>query len=46
MISKGYPPIDTQVAMTKLEKIRDLVISYIGLTLQEPEMFPQPSGYA
>ncbi|RDB17892.1 Ubiquitin conjugation factor E4 [Hypsizygus marmoreus] len=44
LIKKGYTPLDTQTALTKLEKIRELVISYTGLTLQEPEMFPQPSG--
>ena len=32
--------------MDMLEKLRDLVISYTGLTLQEPEMFPQPTEYA
>lgn len=31
--------------MARLEKIRDLVISYAGLTLQEPDMFPQPTGF-
>ena len=31
--------------MELLEKIRELVISYAGLTLQEPEMFPQPTGF-
>lgn len=31
--------------MGVLEKLRDLVISYAGLILQEPDMFPQPSGY-
>ncbi|EAU86067.1 ubiquitin conjugation factor E4 [Coprinopsis cinerea okayama7 len=41
---RGYPPVDTQNALTKLEKIRELIISYAGFTLQEPEMFPQPSG--
>lgn len=30
--------------MQLLDKLRDLVVSYTGLTLQEPEMFPQPSG--
>ncbi|KAK0464249.1 ubiquitin conjugation factor E4 [Desarmillaria tabescens] len=44
LIKKGYTPVDTQNALNKLEKIRDLIISYAGLTLQEPEMFPQPSG--
>jgi ubiquitin conjugation factor E4 B len=36
--------VDTQQALKVLEKLRDLIISYAGLTLQEPEMFPQPSG--
>lgn len=30
--------------MVVLDKLRDLCISYAGLTLQEPEMFTQPSG--
>ena len=38
------PVIESQQASVLLEKIRDLVISYAGLTLQDPEMFPQPSG--
>lgn len=42
--TKGYPPLEMQHAITVLDKIRDLVVSYTGLTLQEPEMFPQPSG--
>ncbi|KAL1722762.1 ubiquitin elongating factor core-domain-containing protein [Schizophyllum commune] len=44
LLKKGYPPTDTQKAVEKLDKIKDLVISYAGLTLQEPEMFPQPSN--
>ncbi|KAF8895484.1 ubiquitin conjugation factor E4 [Infundibulicybe gibba] len=44
LIKKGYPPIDTQYGLNVIEKMRELVISYAGLTLQEPEMFPQPSG--
>ncbi|KAK0221612.1 ubiquitin elongating factor core-domain-containing protein [Armillaria fumosa] len=44
LIKKGYTPADTQNALNRLEKIRDLIISYAGLTLQEPEMFPQPTG--
>ncbi|ESK87147.1 ubiquitin fusion degradation protein [Moniliophthora roreri MCA 2997] len=44
LLKKGYPPADTQKALEKLDKMRQLVISYAGLTLQEPEMFPQPSG--
>ncbi|EMD39878.1 hypothetical protein CERSUDRAFT_63413 [Gelatoporia subvermispora B] len=41
---KSYPPLEAEKANAVLEKLRDLVISYAGLTLQEPEMFPQPSG--
>ncbi|KAG5651652.1 hypothetical protein H0H81_007932 [Sphagnurus paluster] len=44
LIKKGYTPVDTQNALTRLEKLRELLISYAGLTLQEPEMFPQPEG--
>ncbi|KAF8798969.1 hypothetical protein BYT27DRAFT_7202705 [Phlegmacium glaucopus] len=44
VIKKGYTPVDTQNALDRLERIRELVISYTGLTLQEPDMFPQPSG--
>ncbi|KAF9464224.1 ubiquitin elongating factor core-domain-containing protein [Collybia nuda] len=44
LIKKGYAPLDTQNALSRLEKVRELVISYAGLTLQEPEMFPQPPG--
>ncbi|KAI9573523.1 ubiquitin elongating factor core-domain-containing protein [Boletus coccyginus] len=40
----GKPVNEQQQASTLLEKIRDLVISYAGLTLQEPGMFPQPAG--
>lgn len=35
---------ELQQAFVLLEKIRDLIISYAGLTLQEPEAFPQPIG--
>ena len=31
--------------MKVLDKLRDLVVSYTGLTLQEPGMFPQPSRW-
>jgi ubiquitin conjugation factor E4 B len=42
---QGYSPAENRQAIDILTKIRDLVVSYAGLTLQEPEMFPQPSGY-
>ncbi|GLB38346.1 putative ubiquitin elongating factor core [Lyophyllum shimeji] len=44
LLKKGYSPPDTQAAVARLEKLRELIISYAGLTLQEPEMFPQPEG--
>ena len=36
-------PLQQQQAVDILDKLRDLIISYTGLTLQEPEMFPQPN---
>ncbi|KAF7365176.1 U-box domain-containing protein [Mycena venus] len=44
LMKKAYSPVDVQNALNRLEKVRELIISYTGLTLQEPEMFPQPSG--
>ncbi|KAJ7761518.1 ubiquitin conjugation factor E4 [Mycena maculata] len=44
LMKKAYSPVDLQNALNRLEKVRELIISYTGLTLQEPEMFPQPSG--
>ncbi|KAK7048400.1 U-box domain-containing protein [Favolaschia claudopus] len=44
LMKKSYAPVDVQNALTRLEKVRELIISYTGLTLQEPEMFPQPLG--
>ncbi|THH28275.1 hypothetical protein EUX98_g5915 [Antrodiella citrinella] len=44
LTKRGYPPVETQSALAILEQVRELVISYAGLSLQEPEMFPQPSG--
>ncbi|PPQ70029.1 hypothetical protein CVT26_013317, partial [Gymnopilus dilepis] len=42
VMKKGYAPADSLQALDQLEKIRQLVISYSGYTLQDPEMFPQP----
>ncbi|KAI0333659.1 ubiquitin conjugation factor E4 [Cubamyces sp. BRFM 1775] len=44
LMKKNIVPVDQQRALQLLDKLRDLVVSYTGLTLQEPEMFPQPSG--
>ncbi|KAI0755049.1 ubiquitin elongating factor core-domain-containing protein [Daedaleopsis nitida] len=43
VLRKNYTPLQQQQATDVLDKLRDLIISYTGLTLQEPEMFPQPS---
>jgi ubiquitin conjugation factor E4 B len=40
---KKNPVSETQKATALLDKLRDLIISYIGLDLQDPEMFPQPA---
>ncbi|KAJ7288279.1 ubiquitin conjugation factor E4 [Mycena rebaudengoi] len=44
LMKKAYSPVDVQNALNRMEKVRELIISYTGLTLQEPEMFPQPTG--
>jgi ubiquitin conjugation factor E4 B len=44
VIVQKYPPLETQQALGKLEKLRELLISYAGLIIQEPDMFPQPEG--
>ncbi|QRW20227.1 ubiquitin conjugation factor E4 [Rhizoctonia solani] len=39
------PPLaDLQRATQILDKLRELVVSYAGFTLQDPGMFPQPEG--
>ncbi|PIL22469.1 hypothetical protein GSI_15157 [Ganoderma sinense ZZ0214-1] len=43
LLRMNYVPLEQQHAVDVLDKLRDLVVSYTGLTLQEPEMFPQPS---
>ncbi|EPT05311.1 hypothetical protein FOMPIDRAFT_1045367 [Fomitopsis schrenkii] len=44
LLKKNHPPVQTQQAIDVLDKLRDLIISYAGLNLQEPDMFPQPAG--
>ncbi|KAI0670862.1 ubiquitin conjugation factor E4 [Trametes maxima] len=44
LLRKNYVPLEQQQGIVALDKLRDLIISYTGLTLQEPEMFPQPSS--
>ncbi|KAG8733450.1 hypothetical protein FRC11_006177 [Ceratobasidium sp. 423] len=44
-LSRRPPPLaDLQRATEILDKLRELVVSYAGLTLQDPAMFPQPEG--
>ncbi|KAH9922853.1 ubiquitin elongating factor core-domain-containing protein [Epithele typhae] len=43
ILRKTLVPLHQQHALDTLDKVRDLIISYTGLTLQEPEMFPQPN---
>ncbi|KAI5121069.1 hypothetical protein M0805_008583 [Coniferiporia weirii] len=41
LTKKNYAPQDVQKAYLVLDKLRDLIISYTGLNLQDPEMFGQ-----
>ncbi|CCO29155.1 ubiquitin conjugation factor E4 B [Rhizoctonia solani AG-1 IB] len=44
-LSRRPPPLaDLQRATQILDKLRELVVSYAGFTLQDPGMFPQPQG--
>ncbi|KAJ1303373.1 hypothetical protein OPQ81_011567 [Rhizoctonia solani] len=44
-LSRRPPPLaDLQRTTEILDKLRELVISYAGFTLQDPGMFPQPEG--
>jgi ubiquitin conjugation factor E4 B len=44
-LAKGrHAPQDMHAAHAVLERARDLLVSYAGLGLQEPGMFPQPAG--
>ncbi|KDQ11048.1 hypothetical protein BOTBODRAFT_35587 [Botryobasidium botryosum FD-172 SS1] len=40
---KSYNPVDLAKAQVILDQVRDLIISYAGLDLQDPTMFPQPA---
>ena len=42
--SQGYKPDDVALATPIIDKLRELIISYVGLILQTPDMFPQPDG--
>jgi ubiquitin conjugation factor E4 B len=42
---KGYPPISIQKALELEEKMRHLIISYIGINFQAPDAFYAPAGF-
>ncbi|KAK7677760.1 hypothetical protein QCA50_019312 [Cerrena zonata] len=44
LLKRNYLPVQVEKATAKLDKVRDLIISYAGFTLQDPGMFPQPPG--
>ncbi|KAF8645185.1 hypothetical protein AX16_008012 [Volvariella volvacea WC 439] len=44
VLKKGYSPVDAQTALERLEKIKEFILGYIGINLQEPSMFTQPDG--
>lgn len=41
---RGYAVEDVAQAMPVLTKLKELLVSYAGLSLQEPSMFYQPPG--
>ncbi|KZS93704.1 hypothetical protein SISNIDRAFT_474241 [Sistotremastrum niveocremeum HHB9708] len=43
-LPKKYRAEDVSAVQPTLDKLRDLIISYIGLNMQDPTMFPQPEG--
>ncbi|KAI0036443.1 ubiquitin conjugation factor E4 [Vararia minispora EC-137] len=44
LLRKGYAPVDVQVALQVLERMRHLIVSYIGIYLMGPDAFPAPPG--
>ncbi|KAI0322359.1 ubiquitin elongating factor core-domain-containing protein [Amylostereum chailletii] len=45
IFKRGYPPTDIQGALTLLDNMRHLIISYVGIDLMSPDAFPHPQGY-
>jgi ubiquitin conjugation factor E4 B len=41
---RKHPPLDAQRAGGALSALRELLVSYAGLALQDPLMFPAPAG--
>jgi hypothetical protein len=42
---KGHPPVNIQKALELEEKMRHLIISYIGINFQAPDAFYAPAGF-
>jgi len=42
---KGHPPAGIQKALELEEKLRHLIISYIGINFQAPDAFYAPPGF-
>jgi hypothetical protein len=42
---KGHPPVNIQKALELEEKMRHLIISYIGINFQASDAFYAPAGF-
>jgi hypothetical protein len=42
---KGHPPVSIQKALELEERMRHLIISYIGINFQAPDAFYSPAGF-
>ena len=45
LVRRGYSQSEITQGMVVINKLKDLVVSYAGLSLQDPSMFYQPPGY-
>lgn len=45
MYYKGHPPVTIRRALELEEKIRHMIISYIGIDFQAPDAFYAPAGF-
>ncbi|KAH9997987.1 ubiquitin elongating factor core-domain-containing protein [Russula vinacea] len=44
LLKKGHPPVSIQKALELEERMRHLIISYIGINFQAPDAFYSPAG--
>jgi len=42
--NKGYSAENLTEWKSMFDKLKDLIVSYAGYTLEDPSMFPQPAG--